>query len=76
MDNRKVTILVCLILMIGFFGGFVLGTTQGIKTCVDIGLRFLKNQGIKIEVDSKELTQAIERYSNNIKSDYPLGLKG
>lgn len=47
---------------LAFLGGFLIAYGMGFDRCVDIGLKFLEVNGVKVEINGELIKLALQRY--------------
>lgn len=63
-----------LAVLVAFFVGFFFGFSNGFHMCVDIGIQFLEDRGIPVDVDRNLVERGLLQFKNNIGrlTDSPL----
>jgi hypothetical protein len=70
---RDVVIAICAVAL-GFALGYAIAYMQGFGACVDLGFKFLHQQGINISLDEGMVKTAIYQYQNRIGTITPLNI--
>lgn len=52
--------------LVGFIVGYSIGYTQGLNFCIGVGMKFLKTEGIELNINKELLMSLIFQYQSKI----------